>query len=179
MAAHISTGVEYALHSLLFLADRAEEAPAPSTRDLAELQAVPPEFLAKLFTRLQKAGLTRSIEGVGGGVRLARPPAAIRVLDVVRAIDGDKPLFECREIRQRCVLYGDQAPDWATRGPCAIHAVMIAAQARLDEALAACTLADLAGQLRAKAPPAFGAAAGGWLDARAARRTRKRKEKNA
>lgn len=94
-----SAGVEYGIHCLLFLADEKGDSRESSVRTLAELQGVPPELLAKVFTRLAKAGLVAATEGVRGGFRLARPANEISVLDVVRAIDGDKSIFECREVR--------------------------------------------------------------------------------
>ncbi|MBE0777079.1 Rrf2 family transcriptional regulator, partial [Escherichia coli] len=49
--------------------------------------------------------LVAATEGVRGGFRLARPANEISVLDVVRAIDGDKSIFECREVRERCAIF--------------------------------------------------------------------------
>lgn len=178
MATHISTGVEYALHCLLYLVGREDGARASSARDLADLQQVPAEYLAKLFTRLQKAGLIVSVEGIGGGVRLGRDAAQISVLDVVRAIDGPKALFECREIRRNCALFGETAPDWSVTGPCTIHAIMLEAQAKMEAALAARSLADIAGQVGAKSPTDFKTGVGVWLDERAARRGRKQEERS-
>src|SRR5471032_1316891 len=90
---HISTGVEYALHCLLFLADLPADAPEASAKDLAELQGIPGEYAAKLFTKLNKAGLVAASEGVKGGFALAKAPQHISVLDVVDAVDGEKSLF--------------------------------------------------------------------------------------
>lgn len=168
--AHISTGVEYALHCLLFLIAPDAGPRTASARDLAELQGIPAEYTAKLFTKLEKAGLVVAAEGLRGGFRLARRPADIRVSDVVAAIDGDKPLFECREIRAGCALFADTPPAWATRGVCAIHAVMLEAEQRMRAALAGHTLADLAGRLAAKAPADLDARVAGWLSDRAAAR---------
>lgn len=173
MAAHFSLGVEYALHSLLFLVDREQAGRAASTRDLADLQKVPPEYLAKLFTRLQKAGLTTSIEGIGGGVRLARSACDITVLDVVRAIDGAKPLFDCREVRRGCALFNGEPPKWSITGPCSIHAIMLDAQARMEAVLATRSLLDIADQVNAKAPAEFSNDVAAWLDKRATRRGKK------
>jgi Rrf2 family protein len=171
---HISTGVEYGLHCLLYLTEPAPGVPEASVRDLAELQGVPAEYLAKLFTKLHKAGLVIATEGAKGGFALARPAQQISVLDVVLAIDGDKPLFECREVRERCAVFGDTAPTWATSGVCAIHSVMQQAEKRMREALASQTLEDLAGRMAAKAPRTFGPAVVKWLDSRAAGRRRER-----
>ena len=114
--AHITTGVEYGLHCLLYLVEPRDPGRTASVRDLADLQGVPVEFVAKLFTKLQKAGLVAASEGARGGFRLARNPQKISVLDVIVAIDGEKQLFECREIRGRCAVFGKRPPQWATRG---------------------------------------------------------------
>ena len=87
----ISTGVEYGLHCLLYLSRSHAAVAEASVRDLAELQGVPNEYLAKLFTKLAKADLVVATEGIRGGFRLARPAGRITVHDVVVAIDGDKP----------------------------------------------------------------------------------------
>ena len=89
--------VEYGLHCLLYLVDLPQEV-VPSSRDLAEFQGVSPSYAAKLFTQLEKAGLVASSEGTAGGYRLARPVDEITVLDVVDALEGGKPLFQCRKI---------------------------------------------------------------------------------
>ena len=89
-----SAGVEYGIHCLLFLTDEKGDSRDSSVRALAELQGVPQELLAKVFTKLAKAGLVAATEGVRGGFRLARPADEISVLDIVKAIDGDKLIFE-------------------------------------------------------------------------------------
>jgi len=88
--AFYSSGVEYGIHSLMCMVDSRGDARDMSVREIAELQSVPYDYLAKIFTRLSKAGLVRSIEGKGGGFQLAKPAEHITVLDVVNAIDGDK-----------------------------------------------------------------------------------------
>lgn len=167
---HITTGVEYALHCLLYLADPKAGADAASVRDLADLQGVPVEYVAKLFTRLQKAGLVEATEGVKGGFSLARPAATITVHDVVVAVDGDKRLFDCREIRGRCAVFGERPPAWAMKGVCSIHAVMLEAEDRMREALAAHTLADIGARVASKAPTGFGDDITRWLADRSAAR---------
>jgi Rrf2 family protein len=172
---HISAGVEYGLHCLLYLTEAAPGGvPEASVRDLAELQGVPADYVAKLFTKLHKAGLVIATEGAKGGFALARPASQISVLDVVTAVDGDKALFECREVRTRCAVFGDAAPTWATSGVCSIHAVMQNAEKRMREALASQSLEDLAARTSAKAPRAFGPQVVKWLGGRAAGRRRDR-----
>ncbi|WP_260581319.1 RrF2 family transcriptional regulator [Sphingopyxis sp. PET50] len=169
--AHLTASVEYGLHCLLGLIG-AGDAPR-SARDLALFQGVSPSFAAKIFAKLEKAGIVTAAEGVRGGYRLARPADTISVLELVDAIEGRKPLFECQEIRARCPLFDGGAPDWATRGVCSIHAVMLKAEKAMRDALASETLADIGGRLERKAPETFDADTRSWFDARiAARRSR-------
>ena len=159
----IGTGVEYGLHCLLFLTSPTASGPEPSVRDLAELQGIPYDYLAKLFTKLSRAGLVVATEGARGGFTLARPAADISFLDVIEAIDGDKQLFECREIRGRCAVFEPEAPAWATAGVCSIHAIMLAAERRMKDELASHSLGELAAQVAAKAPVTFGQEIATWL----------------
>ncbi|WP_018236329.1 Rrf2 family transcriptional regulator [Ensifer sp. BR816] len=171
--AHVSAGVEYALHCLLFLVDAQELGQPASARDLAELQKIPAEFVAKLFTKLQKAGIVVAREGIGGGFALARAASDITALDVVEAVDGRKALFECKEIRGQCALFDDRTPGWAVDGVCSIHAVMLEAEKRTREVLAAHTLASIAKRAATKAPKDHAGRVTEWLAARTPRRGRR------
>jgi Rrf2 family protein len=162
--AHLTSSVEYGLHCLLWLVHAGER--QPSSRDLAELQGLSPTFVAKIFPKLEKAGIVTANAGVQGGYRLARPADQITVLAVVDAIEGSKPLFDCQEIRGRCAVFGGHAPRWATNGVCAIHAVMLRAEKAMRDALAEETLADLARTVGRKAPAEFGERIQQWLNVR-------------
>lgn len=171
--AFIGTGVEYGLHCLLWLVERPSG--PPSSRDLAELQGISPSFVAKILPKLEKAGILTVSEGLRGGYRLARPADRISVLDVVDAIEGEKPLFDCQQIRGRCALFGGKVPEWATGGVCGIHAVMLRAERSMRDELARTTLADLARTVIRKAPDGFGGEIQAWLSIRAAGRKRPRR----
>ncbi len=134
-----------------------------SSRDLAELQGISPSFLAKIFPKLEKAGILTASEGVRGGYRLARSPDQITVLQVIDAVEGRKPLFECREIRGKCAVFSHEPPSWATRGVCAVHSVMLRAERSMRTELAQTTIADLAATLHQKAPARFSGEVKEWL----------------
>ena len=170
---HYGAGTEYALHCLLFLTN-GKTAKSPSSRDLAEFQGISPSYVAKLFTSLERADIVSSTEGAKGGFRLSRPASSISVLDVVDAIEGRKPIFQCKNIRVNCVLFGDKAPAWAASGRCAIHQVMIDAEAKMREELARVTLADLNERVANKAPANFNPKVVNWFAERQADRFRAR-----
>lgn len=162
---YISSGVEYALHCLLYLSQPIN-AKGVSVRDLASLQNIPTDYLAKIFTKLHKAGIVTATEGIKGGFSLAKPAEQITVHDVVIAIDNHKPLFKCKEIRSNCAVFDKQPPAWAITGTCAIHAIMLNAEQQMRTALAQQTLANLAQQLINKAPQEYSQQVIKWLDNR-------------
>ncbi|MBB3233341.1 RrF2 family transcriptional regulator [Phyllobacterium endophyticum] len=168
--AHLTAGVEYGLHCLLWLAS--SPGTPLSSRDLAEFQGISPSFLAKIFPKLEKAGIVSASEGIKGGYLLARQPGDITVLEVVDAIEGRKPLFDCQEIRGRCAVFRERPPSWATKGVCAIHAVMLRAEKAMRDSLASQTLVDIAGDFGRKAPPEFSDDVRKWLADRTKSRTR-------
>jgi Rrf2 family protein len=167
--AHITTSVEYAIHGLLWLV--VNDNKPLSSRDIAELQVISPSFLAKIFPKLEKAGIVAASEGVRGGYRLARPADEISFLEIVDAIEGEKPLFDCQEVRGRCAVYGDGPPGWAMAGTCAVHAVMLQAEKAMRQALAAQTLGDVASRFDRKTPRQFLSDVQGWIDQRTDGRT--------
>jgi len=169
--AHITTSVEYGIHCLLWLVGN--NGHPISSRDLAELQGVSSSFLAKIFPKLEKAGIVRAAEGVRGGYLLARRADAISFLDVVDAIEGKKPLFDCQEIRGRCAVFGGNPPDWVSSGTCAIHAVMIQAEKAMREVLASQTLESVCQRFVRTAPKAFVGEVTDWIEQRTSERTGK------
>ncbi|MGL6065962.1 MAG: Rrf2 family transcriptional regulator, partial [Cetobacterium sp.] len=77
------------------------------------------------FTKLGKVGITKSVSGVKGGYELARSPKDISFWDVVEAVEGKEPLFQCAEIRQKTILLDpNNLPDTHTKCPCFIKVVM-------------------------------------------------------
>ena len=166
--AYITTSVEYGIHGLIWLVDNEQSL---SSRDIADLQGISASFLAKIFPKLEKAGIVTASEGVRGGYRLARPADEITFLEIVDAIEGRKPLFDCQEVRERCALFTGDAPEWATTGTCAIHAVMLQAEKAMRDALAAQTLGEVASRFGRKAPASFFSDVQGWVDDRMTTRT--------
>jgi len=82
---------------------------------LAEETGVPLPTAQKLVSRLSSAGLLESTRGTGGGFRLARPPAAISLADVIEAVEGPIALTACvEESRHDCAIEGScrVRPHW-------------------------------------------------------------------
>ena len=133
--------MEWALHCT-WLLTFARDGDALPARRLAEFYGLPEAYLAKLLKALVRAGVLSSASGPRGGFRLARPPEEITVADVVAAVEGQSPLFQCTDIRQRGPVPLTAA---ACRQPCGIAQVMNRAERAWRAELAATTIADLVG----------------------------------
>ena len=66
-----------------------------SAAELAAETGLPVPTVQKLVSRLTAAGLLRSTRGVGGGLKLARPAAAITLADIIEAVEGPIALTQC------------------------------------------------------------------------------------
>lgn len=76
-----------------------------SAGQLAEETGLPVPTVQKLVSRLSAAGLLRSTRGVGGGLKLALPAAAITLADIIEAVEGPIALTACiEEGRHDCTL---------------------------------------------------------------------------
>ena len=86
-----------------------------SAADLDEETGIPAPTVQKVVSLLSRAGLLRSVRGAGGGLKLARPAAAITLADIVEAVEGPIALTACVEHgRHDCALEGacNVQPHW-------------------------------------------------------------------
>lgn len=159
-----SIGVEYAMHCLLYIVDIPAGRPV-GIKDLAAYQGVSETYLSKVFTKLRKAGIVKSTPGVNGGYELARAPENVNFWDIVEAIEGMTPLFQCAEIRQNEILLDkNNLPDTYTKCPCLIKVVMIEAEEQMKNYLKKKTLRWLRDEVNNKIPEEHGKATIEWFN---------------
>lgn len=82
----LSTKGRYAMVALTDLA-MAPEGALLSLGEISKRQDISLPYLEQLFVKLRRSGLVESVRGPGGGYRLARPPAKIRVSEILGAVD--------------------------------------------------------------------------------------------
>ncbi|NOG73238.1 Rrf2 family transcriptional regulator [Roseicella sp. DB1501] len=132
------------------------------TEAIAGAWRISGNHLDKVVQRLAGAGFIETRRGRGGGLVLARPPAAIGLGAVLRATEEDLALVACfspegdpcgDETGQRCVLAG------ACRLQSALGRAMAAFLAVLD-GLSLADLLDPAARAAAEARLGLGGAAG-------------------
>ncbi len=139
----IRRNTDYALRMLVALA-RAGEREPQSARRLAATEQVAEQAAAKLLQRLTRAGLVASRAGRNGGFCLARQPAEISLAQVVAAIQGPIVLNRCLAARGHC----------PRQTHCAVRGRLHDLQEHIANVLERITLAALAVDAGAGAPPA-------------------------
>ncbi len=134
---HISTvftqTTEYALRSIVWLAQHPGQ---PQTRQqIANATQTPPDYLAKVMRGLVRAGLVTAGRGLHGGFLLARPPAAVSLLDVVTVVD---PIQRIRTCPLGLAPHRDKL--------CPVHAKLDEALALIERTFRETTIAELLGE---------------------------------
>src|SRR5262245_22602864 len=125
----------YAIRAVLTLA-RHDGGPVVPARAIACEMDIPVRFLPQVLADLSRAGLVEARLGRTGGYRLTRAPAAISLLEIIEAVEGDAR-------RQTCVLTGKQCGTSPER--CGVHDVFSRAQVAILTRLEGTTVADILG----------------------------------
>jgi len=107
-----------------------------STQQIADKLNIPPSTSSVILRRLKKAGLIEAREGVNGGVRLAKLPEQITVLDIFDAVEQSGAMFPTNVN----VLKADER---AIRAQHSILAVLVNAENEMKRSLGAVTVKDL------------------------------------
>ncbi|MDP2605968.1 MAG: Rrf2 family transcriptional regulator [Deltaproteobacteria bacterium] len=102
--------IAYGIVGLLALAAK-PSGTAMLLRDIAGAGRVPQSFLAKIFQKLARHGIVRSLRGAVRGYALSRSPKEIKLKEILLAIEGPD-LFE------RCIFWSDRCAD---SNPCPLH----------------------------------------------------------
>lgn len=158
-----SVGVEYAFHSLFYMVDL----PGGKTigiRQIAELNAITETYLSKVFAKLSKAGIVRSVPGVKGGYELAKPAEGISFWDIIEAIEGPSFFFQCAEIRKKNIFVDDPSV-FTDKCPCLIKVVIQEAEELFRDRLRAKSLRWLYDQVHSDFPEDKKKAITGWIKA--------------
>lgn len=140
----LSSMADYAVVVMAAAARHCGRARVSAVR-LAEETGLPGPTVQKLVSRLAAAGLLRSSRGVGGGLQLARPAAAITVADIVEAVEGPIALTACVERGKH---------DCTLEGACAVRPHWPVVNEALRDALAGVPLTRLTQPRPAEALPA-------------------------
>lgn len=99
---NVSEGASLALHGMALIARRQPQ--RLSVKKLAEELHASQAHLAKVFQKLSKARLVKSVRGPAGGFQLNKPADQITFWDIFQVIDGDKELGGCPFGKEHCAF---------------------------------------------------------------------------
>lgn len=129
-----SSACQDVIRAVVYLHDKDELVQA---RKISEDLQVPFHFLSKNMQIVAKAGIVISKRGVDGGMKLAKPATEIKIMDIIRAVDGDKYFDNC--------ILGIGLCDAET--PCSLHEEWVKRKNELVEIFEATSLADISKDL--------------------------------
>src|SRR3990167_10477473 len=107
---------------------QAQGKPSPISK-IASKNQISPKFLSQIAQELKKAGILVSKEGVSGGYSLAQKADKIKLLDVLKVLDGELVEGKCFEDGHECTCGAGEM--WAD------------VKAQMEETIGRKTVADL------------------------------------
>ena len=99
---NISEGASLALHSLVLIAKNSPR--RMNAKIIAEQLNASQAHLSKIFQKLSKANLVKSVRGPAGGFELYKPAEEISFLDIYEIIEGKVNLSACSLGKFHCAF---------------------------------------------------------------------------
>jgi Rrf2 family protein len=107
----ISKSTAYALHALMYMVRHITQLPV-TTNAIAKAEGIPTGYLAKIFQKLVKAGLVKSVKGLNRGYIFTKSPEEINLLELFELFE-EGSLFddcllrhcECGGTPENCYIY--------------------------------------------------------------------------
>lgn len=130
----LTTKGRYAVSAMTDIAAQGSSDPV-ALSDIALRQGISLSYLEQLFGKLRRAGLVESARGVAGGYVLTEAPSAIRVADIVSAVD--------EEIRTTACAPGSSLGCKGTTARCLTHDLWDELGRQIEVFLNAVTLEDI------------------------------------
>lgn len=89
-------------YGLILLSNLSKAKKPVSVASIAAKNKLSTKFLSQIANDLKKAGILTSKEGVAGGYTLAKKPNEIKIIDVLKTLDGDLVAGDCFEDDHEC-----------------------------------------------------------------------------
>lgn len=90
----LTTKGRYAVMAMVDIALRDNGSPV-LLASIAERQGINHGYLEQIFIKLKKSGLVAAVRGPGGGYKLAKESAAIKISDIMEAVDESMKMTRC------------------------------------------------------------------------------------
>ncbi|MBD3320791.1 MAG: Rrf2 family transcriptional regulator [Chitinivibrionales bacterium] len=98
----LSTKSRYGVRAILEIARDYERTPT-KRKNIVAKQNISDAYLENILIMLKNNGIIDTVRGARGGYVLSRPPAAITLLEIVRALEGSIAPVDCLDNKSLCV----------------------------------------------------------------------------
>lgn len=133
----ISKKTKYGIKALVYVAKHRDEETV-QVGSIAESENISPKYLESIMLTLRKAGFLGSRKGKGGGYYLRRPPEDIKMVEVMRILEGPVAMVPCVSLN-----FYEKCHDCPDEDACSVNSLMIQLRDSSLNVLTRNTLADL------------------------------------
>lgn len=133
----LSKKCKYAIHALVYLAERYQKGPV-HIQEIADSQHIPKKFLEAILLELRNAKILLSKKGKGGGYYLYKNPEEVNLIDIIRLMDGAIAMLPCVSLH-----YYERCEECHDEKTCGIRKTFIGVRDETLKILAGSTLAKI------------------------------------
>jgi Rrf2 family protein len=133
----LSKKCKYAIHALVYLAERYQKGPV-HIQEIADSQHIPKKFLEAILLELRNAKILLSKKGKGGGYYLYKKPEDVNLIDIIRLMDGAIAMLPCVSLN-----YYERCDECTNEITCGIRKAFIEVRDETLKVLSASTLAKI------------------------------------
>ena len=133
----LSKKCKYAIHALVYLAERHNHGPV-HIQEISTARNIPKKFLETILLELRNARILHSKKGKGGGYYLYKKPEEVNLMDIIRIMDGAIAMLPCVSLN-----YYEPCDECVDEKNCGIRLALIKVRDETLRILSGSTLAEL------------------------------------
>ena len=133
----LSAKTKYGIKALTFMARQEDRSPV-QIGTIAENENISHKYLESILLTLRKARFLGSKKGKGGGYYLLRDPKDIKMVEVMRVLEGPIAMVPCVSLN-----WYEKCDDCSDENACGVHKLMIEVRDSTLSIFNNRTLADL------------------------------------
>ncbi|MGV4414773.1 RrF2 family transcriptional regulator [Chryseobacterium sp. T1] len=115
----LSKRVKYAIKTLLFL-DNMLPDQLYSAKKISESERIPLKFLEQILRELKQHKILKSERGAEGGYTFLKKPEDIKIIDIIRIVDGPIAMLPCASIN-----FYEPCADCIDEATCSIRKLLV------------------------------------------------------
>lgn len=115
----LSKRVKYAIKTLLFL-DNMSPDQLYSAKKISESERIPLKFLEQILRELKQHKILKSERGAEGGYTFLKKPEDIKIIDIIRIVDGPIAMLPCASIN-----FYEPCADCIDEATCSIRKLLV------------------------------------------------------